>query len=86
MRVTKESVAQKITAYLHHQISLADLVNWAENMMQDADINERDFEPIRDALARLGVADVRAFGLTWEDCEHLLNRLGYNAQVYVAPA
>lgn len=47
---------------------------------------EGEFDPahfavIRDAIARIGVADVRAFGLTWEDCEQLLLQLGYSAQV-----
>jgi hypothetical protein len=38
---------------------------------------------IRDVVARVGVADVRAFGLTWEDCEQLLTQLGYSAQVSI---
>jgi hypothetical protein len=29
------------------------------------------------------VADVRAFGLTWEDCENHLDRLGYCTRVEV---
>ncbi|MDH5564448.1 MAG: hypothetical protein OEY91_12605 [Nitrospirota bacterium] len=41
------------------------------------------FGEIRDVVARLGVADVRAFGLTWEDCEQLLKRLGYSAQDHI---
>jgi hypothetical protein len=35
-------------------------------------------------VARIGVADVRAFGLTWENCEQLLAQLGYSAQVSIA--
>jgi hypothetical protein len=35
-------------------------------------------------LARLGLADVRAFGLTWDDCEELLRELGYSARVEIA--
>jgi hypothetical protein len=34
-------------------------------------------------VSRLGVADVRAFGLTWEDCENLLARPGYRTSVEV---
>jgi hypothetical protein len=34
-------------------------------------------------VARLGVADVRAFGLTWEDCEQLLKQLGFSARVAI---
>jgi hypothetical protein len=29
MLVTKQSAAQKLTAYLHHELSLAQLVDWA---------------------------------------------------------
>jgi hypothetical protein len=36
-------------------------------------------------VARLGVADVRAFGLTWKDCEAMLRTLGYDARVEVVP-
>jgi hypothetical protein len=47
-------------------------------------IDGREFDPahlltIRNVVARIGVADVRAFGLTWEDCEQLLSQLGYSA-------
>lgn len=38
---------------------------------------------IRDVVARIGVADVRAFGPSWEDCEQLLAQLGYSAQVSI---
>ena len=41
---------------------------------------------IRSAVSRLGVADVRAFGLTWEDCEEMLGQLGYCARVVIATA
>jgi hypothetical protein len=28
-------------------------------------------------LARIGVADVKTFGLTWEDCDEIMRSLGY---------
>ena len=34
-------------------------------------------------VARLGVADVRTFGLTWEDCEQLLKQLSYSAHIHI---
>jgi len=34
-------------------------------------------------VSRLGVADVKAFGLTWEDCEQFLKQLGYSVRVEV---
>jgi addiction module HigA family antidote len=37
-------------------------------------------------VGRLGVADVRAFGLTWADCEELLGRLGFSARIEIVAA
>ena len=83
MLITKQTVAEKIAAYLRHEISLAQLVDWAEAALMDGDLAERDLSVVRDALARLGVADVRAFGLTWEDSEELLRQLGFATRVDV---
>jgi len=86
MTISKQTVADKIAAYLRHDISLAELVSWAEEAMREDDFAEQDAEVIADAVARLGVADVRAFGLTWEDCEELLRKLGYTARVDIVAA
>jgi hypothetical protein len=43
-------------------------------------------ETIRDVTARLGLSDVREFGLTWEDCEAYLAGLGYRASVDIVQA
>ena len=84
MLITKQTVAQKLAAYLHHDISVGQLVDWAENAIMDGDFEERELPVLRDSVSRLGVADVRSFGLTWEDCEQLLKRLGYTARVDIA--
>jgi cobyrinic acid a,c-diamide synthase len=86
MTVTKQTVADKIAAYLRHDISLAELVSWAEKTMIEGEFAEPDVGVISDSVARLGVADVRAFGLTWEDCEQLLRQLGYAARVDIVAA
>ena len=86
MSITKQSVADKIAAYLRHDISLGELVRWAEEAMLDENFAEQDAGVIADAVARLGVADVRAFGLMWEDCEHLLRQLGYATRVNIIAA
>ena len=52
--------------------------------MMEGDFEESDLETIRNVLGRLGVADVRAFGLTWEDCESLLRDLGYSLKIEIA--
>jgi hypothetical protein len=86
MLITKQTVAEKIAAYLHHAITLEQMVDWAENVLMDGDFDERDLDVLRAVIARLGVADVRAFGLTWEDFEQALAQLGYSARVDVVLA
>jgi len=82
----REMVAHKLEAYLHHQLSLDDLVAWANTAMLEGDFEEEHFDAVRDVVARLGLADVRAFGLTWEECENLLKQLGYQARVEIVAA
>lgn len=86
MLITKKIVADKIAAYLHHDITLAQLVDWAENAMMEDEFEENGLAAVRSAVSRLGVADVRAFGLTWEDCEELLGQLGFSARVSIVTA
>jgi len=83
MPITKKIVAEKIEAYLKREITLEQLVDWAETALMDAEFEEEHIAPLRSVVARLGVADVRAFGLTWEDCQDLLGQLGYTARVEV---
>ena len=86
MTITKQTVADKIAAYLHHELTLAQLVDWAEQVMLDGKLAERDAQTLSSVVARLGVADVRAFGLAWEDCEELLRKLGFSPRVEVVAA
>jgi cobyrinic acid a,c-diamide synthase len=81
MLITKQTVAHEISAYLHHAITLEQLVDWAENAIMEGDFDESETETLRTVIARLGVADVRAFGLSWPDCEEMLRQLGYAARV-----
>lgn len=85
MLVTKELVRDQILAYLNQHITLAQLVDWAENTLNEGELEMHDSETISDILARLGLADVREFGLSWEDCAALLARLGYQPQVEAIP-
>ena len=84
MVVDRNAVTRKLLAYLRHEITLADLVAWAECAMMDAEFAEADFDTVRDVVARLGLADVRAFGLLWEDCERMLGQLGYSVRLEIA--
>ena len=84
MKITRQTVADKITDYLHGKLSQAELVDWAERAMMDADFNEADIDLLADVVGRLGVADVAEFGLRWQDCEEFLRRLGYRAKIIVS--
>jgi len=86
MLITKKIVADKIAAYLHHDIVLAQLVDWAEHAMIEDEFEESGLAALRSAVSCLGVADVRAFGLTREDCEESLGQLVFSARVSIIAA
>jgi hypothetical protein len=82
--ITRHTVAQKLTDYLHHRLTLEEMIEWAHEAMMEGEFAENDLEVLRDIISRLGLGDVRAFGLTWEDCETFLSRLGYQVRVDVS--
>jgi hypothetical protein len=84
MKITRQLVANKIAEYLHGKLSQAELVDWAERAMMDADFDESDVDLLTDIVGRLGLADVAEFGLRWQDCEEFLRKLGYRAKVIVS--
>lgn len=79
--VTKQVVAGALLSYLQHRTSLGELVDWAEDALLEADFPEADTALLTGILARLGLADVRAFGLAWEDCETMIRELGFSLRV-----
>jgi hypothetical protein len=81
MIITKQQVAVNLLNYLQHKTRLSDLVEWAEIAFMEGDIQGEDPDVVRDILARLGLADVKAFGLFWEDCNEFMRRLGYVLRV-----
>ena len=81
--ITRHMVAEKLGAYLRHELSHKDLVAWMESALMEGKFEPQHFNTIRDVIARLGVSDVRAFGLAWDDCEALLRQLGYAAHVHI---
>ena len=56
---------------------------WANVAMMEVDFEEAHYDVIRDAVARLGLADMRTFGLTWQDCASILKQLDYDARVEI---
>ena len=76
--ITRETVAKMLGDYLHGDLALSELVDWSENS-----IAEEEFENAKllEIVGRLGLADVRAFGLAWEDFREMLRALGLAARV-----
>ena len=81
MIITKQLLAVKMLSYLQHKTTLGELVEWAESAFMDGDLQGDDPEVVRDILARLGLADVKTFGLFWDECEDIMRRLGYVLKV-----
>jgi hypothetical protein len=84
--ITKKTVANKLAAYLSHRLTLGGLVEWSERAVQEGAFEEKNARLLAAVVGRLGVADVRAFGLAWEDCKRILKQLGYSARVDVFAA
>jgi hypothetical protein len=81
--ITRETVAKMLGDYLHGDLALSELVDWSENS-----IAEEEFENAKllEIVGRLGLADVRAFGLAWEDFREMLRALGLAARVDLVAA
>jgi hypothetical protein len=82
--ITRTTVRDQILAYLNHTLTLAQLVDWAENTMNESTFDQKDSELLGDVVSRIGLADVEEFGLSWDDCYDFLSRLGYKVQVMAA--
>lgn len=82
MIITRAVVAEKLLAYLNGQISLAQLVDWAENTYVDDELQpEADIDRLDEIIGYLAAADTEHFPLTWEKCRTFLEHLGVNVAV-----
>ncbi len=82
MVITRQSVSEHLLAYLNNQLSLAALVDWAENTFIDDSLEpDEDVDMLNDILAYLAAADTAQFPLTWEVCTDFLQRLGVSVRV-----
>ena len=79
--ITKKIIGDHLLAYLQHRLSLDELTNWAENALMDGNYEDDTEHTLRNALAQLGLADVKAFGLEWKDCEAIMKSLGFKLEV-----
>ena len=84
--ITKQVVADKIAAWLRHEITQEQLVVWSEEAIHEGEFPEAEAPELAQAVGRLGLADVKEFGLAWDDCEALLRGLGFTAKVEITAA
>lgn len=82
MTITRQTVSDKLLAYLNTHITLAELVDWAENtFIEDVLEPVEDVDMLNDVLSYLAAADTAQFPLTWDICADFLAKLGVKVQV-----
>ena len=79
--ITKETIKQRIQDYLLLKISLRSLVEWAEDSFMQAEFDEKDAAIISDILSKIGVSNVKNFGIQWDEWNEFLTKLGYEVKI-----
>ena len=79
--IVREAVLDRFLAYLNREISLDELVAWAESILMDADFDPGDAQMLMTIVGYIGAVDSPGFELTWEVCTDFLNRLGTSVKV-----
>ncbi len=80
--ITRQVVSEKLLAYLNEAITLAELVDWAENVFITGGFQpDADITLLRDIVSYLAAADTSAFPLTWDVCMEFMKQLGVPVKV-----
>ena len=79
--ITKTDVAKQLLKYLNKKITLQELVDWAEQAMAQGTIDPEFANTLMKILGKIAAADVKEFGLLWEDCESIMKELGFKLTV-----
>lgn len=83
--ITRGVVSQKLLSYLNDELTLAELVDWAENTFIDDILGpDEDIDMLNDILAYMAAADSPGFPLTWELIKEWLEHLGRPVQTVIA--
>lgn len=83
--ITRQVLVGRLLDYLNHRITLAALVEWAEEALIDADMEpQADISVLMDVLTYMGAADTPDFPLTWDVLSGFLERLGAPVRVELA--
>jgi hypothetical protein len=75
--ITRAVVSDKLLNYLNYRITLAELVDWAENCFIDGGFApDEDIDMLVDMVMYLAGADRPMFPLTWDVLTHFMQQLG----------
>jgi len=86
MKITKELLASKILEYLNRHLSADDFAKWAENAMIENSYQTEYFSEISEALAKIGLINVKGFELPIAFYLNLLSKLDYFTVFGLEPA
>ena len=84
--ITREVLLEKLYAFIRHETTLPELVNWAENVFVDDDVDvdvEGDTELLMDIIFCLAGSDTDLYPLTWDVLAGFVERLGGKMPVIV---
>jgi hypothetical protein len=74
----KAKLIKQLSRYLDGEISLKEMVGWAEDLIMDG----FEANPVEtEIIYRLGTADAENFELSWEELAQILHQLGYRARL-----
>jgi hypothetical protein len=80
------AILRMMNRYLGQEIPLTALVEWAQATLRAGDLSADDAAFLQELTDRAGRPGTKAFGLTLEDCDFLLRRLGHELRVSTGPA
>jgi hypoxanthine phosphoribosyltransferase len=79
------AIIQQMNKYLAREVSIDELITWAQDTLAAGDLSPDDEALLRDLVARAGEPDSATFGLTIEEWSRLLHRLGQELRVSTSP-
>ncbi len=80
--IARQMISDQLLNYLNKQITLAELVNWAENCMVTGGFDpDEDVDMLVDIIMYLAAADTPPFPLTWDVCSEFMEQLGIPVKV-----
>lgn len=85
--ITREVVTEKLLAYLNHDLTLAELVDWAGLcFVEGGFLPEEDTDMLVDMVMYIAGAHHEYFPLTWDVISDFLEQLGVRvANIQVVP-